>query len=194
MDDQPTEMVTSVTETGTQSTGQTSSSEMMQLTKAEYDAMQKALKQANREAAERRKALDAIEAERKAKEEAELSETERLKRKISEMETALKQRDIFDLRRRIAQEVGLPEALASRLQGETQADIEADAETLLEALPKPQPMKATMINPTNPGDNARQGETEAEQRARLYGGRGTNIFDATLARQHGGGVYFNEKQ
>lgn len=46
-------------------------------------------------------------------------------------------------------------------------------------------------NPAGGGDGG--GETEPQQRARLYGSGG-NVFDAAAARQHGGGVIFpNDK-
>lgn len=45
--------------------------------------------------------------------------------------------ELSNMRREIANRVGLPIGLASRLQGDNETDIEADAKALLATLPKP---------------------------------------------------------
>jgi hypothetical protein len=97
------EAETAVVETTDQSTS-TPDTEQVTLTKAEYTKMQKALKDANAEAAKRRKELD-------DKEKVGLTETERLKK---ELEDERKERLIL-MQESVAAKHGLPEALASRL-------------------------------------------------------------------------------
>lgn len=114
--------------------------ETVTLAKAEYDKVLKALKDANAEAAKRRKELD-----EKAK--AEMTEAERLKK---DLETAQAER-LALLRERVAAKHGLPDALANRLQGMTQEEMEADAAELAKALPKPAPKSPGPVAP-NPSD------------------------------------------
>jgi hypothetical protein len=80
---------------------------------------------------------------------------------------------------------------ADRLQGETPEELEADAKKILEALPKA-PKQAPAIGATNPGAGASQGETIAQQRARVYG-IGVSPLDPEYAQAHGGGVFYKEK-
>lgn len=126
---------------------------------AELEATRKALKDANKEAAERRKRLDAIEKADKEKADAELSETEKLKRELESTAARLKAAETDNLKRRIAAETSLPAELIDRLRGETEDELKADAQALLKLIPK------VKLGATNPG-NARQ-ETVYEQGARL---------------------------
>ena len=59
-------------------------------------------------------------------------------------------------------------AFADRVRGESLDEMIADAKGLLEAMPKPDPKK-TVVNPTNPGQGAGQGETDDQRRKRLFG-------------------------
>lgn len=94
---------------------------------------------------------------------------------LANLQTQLRQKELSDLRRTIAEKVGLPIALASRLQGETEAEIETDAKSLLETLPKvPKPNPGPVANP---GMNVEPQETSVQQRlTRIHGG-GAGAFD-----------------
>ncbi len=161
---------------------------------AELESIRAALKKANAEAAKYRKQAEQFEADKKAKEEAEMTALEKVQREAAELKAALKARELSDKKRTIAERVGLPPALASRLQGEADEEIEQDAKALLESLPKPQSPnpKAPQINPTNPSNPA-QGETVEQMRVRLRGAQ-SDPFDPNFMKQHGGGVFFTEKE
>lgn len=160
--------------------------------KAELEAVRAALKKANAEAAKYRKAAEQVEAERKAKQEAEMTELQKAQKEAAEVKAQLAARDLADLKRKIAEKVGLPPALAVRLQGTADEEIEADAKALLESLPKPaEPQKKpSQIIPANP-NSAQLKETEAERKARIFGEK-VDIFDPQFMQEHGGGVFFNE--
>jgi len=134
---------------------------------AEHAKVLAALKEANREAAERRKKLDAFEKAEAERKQAEMTESERAAAKIKEYENELAQLKRRELLRKVADEAGLPSALAERLQGNTEEELKADAAKLLELVPKPDPKKPN-LSPTNPG-NAEKSETLAEKRERLMG-------------------------
>lgn len=96
----------------------------------------------------------------------------------------IKARDLADRKRAIGEKVGLPAALATRLQGDTDEDLEKDAKALLETLPKqPKPNPG----PTNPGGTATTTETLAQKKERLLGTRSSN----PLA---GGGVVWGDRK
>jgi hypothetical protein len=133
---------------------------------AEFAKMQAALKEANKEAADRRKRLDILEKAEAERQAAQMSESEKAAAKIKEYETKLAQFERASLIRKIADEAGLPAQLAERLQGSTEEELKADAVKLLELVP----VKAkSNLSPTNPG-NAQRAETPAEKRERLLGG------------------------
>lgn len=100
--------------------------ETVTLSKADFDKMQKALKDANAEAAKRRKEL-----EDKAK--AEMTETERLKAELAQAQAER----LTTLREAVAAKYNLPDVIAGRLQGNTREELEADAKALVDGLPKP---------------------------------------------------------
>ncbi len=174
---------------------------------AELERIRKALRAANKEAAERRKLLEQYESEKKQREEAELSELDRLRKRLSEeqaeREKALAELQAIRLRSAIVSEaanIGFIDPHDAYTMIDL-AEIEIDdngqvtnAKDLLEGLAKRKPylLKKTVpaLNATNPGQ-ASAGETDDQRRARLYGS-GHNIFAPELARQHGGGVVFPE--
>lgn len=158
---------------------------------AELDAAREALKKANKEAATRRKQLEDYEKSEREREEAELSEMDKLKRRLAETEGELSSLRIMQVKRKVARDVGLPDVLAERLQGDTEDAIKEDAERLLATLPKTP--KAPAIQPTNPGANASAGVETAEQRRKRIFQSGVNIYDPARMSQHGGGVIINEK-
>lgn len=170
--------------------------ETVTLSKAELDKMQAALKEANKEAATRRKRLEELETAEAKRKEAELSEVEKLQNALKEATQKAAKLERDTLARTIAEKVGLPSALATRLQGDTPEDMEADAKSLLEAMPKPtqptEPAKPKSPGVTNPGANGSVKETEAQARARIFG-TNSNPFDADFLAQKGGGIFYNDK-
>lgn len=169
---------------------------------AELEKTRRALKEANKEAAERRKRLDELEAKEKERQLAEMSEVEKANAKLKEIEAAkselekqLKQRDWMALQnkaaRMVAKELGLTfeqvEPLVDRLRGETEEELLADAKTVFSFLPKqqepdkPRTPKQPVTNPSQ----GEKGETKAQVKARTLGTNG-NIWG-------GGEVSFVEK-
>src|SRR5512139_1740625 len=84
---------------------------------AEIDRMQKALKEANKEAADRRKKLDEFEKAEQARKDAELSEQERLKKEVETLRAQATEAQRALQQRTIAEEVGLPAVFAARIVG-----------------------------------------------------------------------------
>jgi hypothetical protein len=124
---------------------------------AQLAQVQDALKKVNREAAERRKKLDEYEAAEAARKEADLSETEKMSKRLAEAERKAQEAEqraqaasVAVLRRDIAAKLNVPALLADRLRGETPEDIEADAKLLLAGLPK------AGTPPGNAGSGAKQ--------------------------------------
>ena len=153
------------TETVAEQPATTPTPETGESVEARIARMEAALKKANAEAAKYRKAAEQIEAERKAKEEAELSETDKLRKRAAELEAELKAAQIAALKQIAATKHNLPAELASRLQGETPEELDADAESLSKLIPK---TPAPHVGPTNPGGTASGGaETLEAKRARL---------------------------
>lgn len=155
--------------------------------KAELEQARAALKLANREAADRRKKLEAYEAAEKQKADAEMTEAQKLKAQLEETASELKAMKSNELKRKAAAKYSLPDALALRLQGNTEEELEADAKALADGLPKPAP-KQPGPQAANPGANGQVKETDAEKRARLFGQR-ADIFSDEFTRTHGGGVF-----
>lgn len=100
-----------------------------------------------REAQSLRRRMHDFEAKAKAEEDAKLSETERLKKQLDEAQAALKAKELSEMRSKAAKAAGLPEELATRLNGETEEDLTVDALALARSLPKP----TAVISATNPG-------------------------------------------
>jgi len=146
------------------------------------------LRSENRELSKVQKRLADMEAAAAAKQQAEMTELEKVKAKAAELETKLKQAELQRMRFEAAQKVGIPAQLAARLQGETPEELEADAKAILELLPK-QPTKPTTptISPTNPG-GAGTGETLEQQGNRIHGIVNSNPWDPDFFVKLGGGV------
>ena len=158
--------------------------EKVEVSKAEFDKMQAALKEANREAAARRKRLEELEAAEAKRKEAEMTEAEKAQKRAQELEAKLHAYELGELQRAAAEKAGLPAQLAKRLQGSTAEELEADAKALADTLPK-QPKTAS---PTNPGANGQQGETDAQRKARIFG-TDFDPFDPETAKRKGGGFF-----
>lgn len=164
----------------------------VEVLQAELMATQKALKEANREAATRRKALDALEAEKQAAEDAKLTEAQKLQKQLADTTAELQRIKLDNMKRDIAAKTGLPMELAARLTGETEEELTADAQALLKVIPKP---ALPRVGATNPSEGQAGVETDVQKRARIYGrGMGAQIFDPGEAARRGGGVQFVDKE
>jgi len=152
--------------------------------KARAMALIEKLRLEAREAGKLKKRLDEIDAAEAKRTEAEMTETEKATKRAAELEAKLKAYERTEAQRKVAEKVGLPAALATRLQGETPEELEADAKALLETLPKPT-KPAPGINATNPG-NASTQETREQKKARLAG-TSPDVFGT------GAGVFWGEK-
>lgn len=136
---------------------------------AQIKRMEAALKKANSEAAKYRKQAESFEQAEAKRKEAELSEMEKLQKRLAETEAEANRLKLESLRRQAAEKAGLPAALASRLQGATPEELEADAAALAETLPKSTKTPPN-VPPTNPGGNADgKAETDEQKRRRLFG-------------------------
>ena len=185
MADEKVEMTnTEVTETATSQQTEQTAAETVAISKAEFEKMQAALKEANKEAAARRKRLDELEAAETKRKEAEMTESEKATKRAQELEAKLKAYELAELQRAAAEKAGLPAQLAKRLQGSTAEELEADAKALAETLPKP----TKTATPTNPGANGQQGETDAQRKARVFG-TDFDPYDPETAKRKGGGFF-----
>lgn len=148
----------------------------------------KAQRAENAELKKKEKELERFQAEEKKRADAELSETERLKKENDEIkaENAKTKADL--LRRDVIAETGLPATFADRLKGETKEELLADAQELAKTLPTLK--TAPKLPATNPG-NAQTGETDSQKRERLFGKQG-NVFDLEAIKEKGGGVVWNK--
>jgi len=146
----------------------------------------KKLREFEKKAKALEKQVSDYEAKEKERRDAELSEIERAKSKLAETQAELDSLRKEQMRAKVAREVGLPDVIAERIQGDDEETMMEDAKRLAEALPKPKPMSVT-----NPGAVSK-GETDDQRRARIWGS-GANIFDPAAAREQGGGVIEREK-
>ena len=179
--------------------------------KAELEETRKALKSANRESATRRKKLEELETQEKERQDAELSEMEKLQKQIDELnagkEKAEKEARSIQIKAAVISEASIlnfndPQdafALVDKSQFEIDGDNVAGVKDALQELAKNKPYmikKAKHVGTgsvTNPGDNVTgTGETEAQQRARLYGTSNLDLFTPEGAKKHGGGVIETE--
>lgn len=162
-------------------------------------------KELRSENASLRRRLKALEEADRRREEAEMTEQERLEKRAHELEAQLAERD--QATRRLALEsavalranaLGIVDAeVAVALLDPAQLDFDEsgrpDAESLdiaLKRLIKAKPYLKTQppaASPANPARTEPMGETDAQRRARLFGGGG-GIFDPGTARSLGGGV------
>jgi hypothetical protein len=160
----------------------------------ELERTRTALKAANKEAADRRKRLDELEAAEAKRKEAEMTETEKTQARIKQLEAENAEREgevqklqREKLQRKVALAAGLPEALADRLVGNDEEAMTADAQAILAALPQPKQEekkedlpKKPKLSATNPGDAAK-GETRAQVRERTLGSSSNPWGTGTVA-------------
>lgn len=160
-----TETVTeAVVETATTPTPQTTAGKTLDEVLAENERISKALKDANKEAADRRKKLEAFEKAEQTRKDAELSESQRLQKENETLRAQAESANRQVLQRDIAAEIGLPSAFAGRIQGSDRDAMIEDAKAMLAALPK---QGAPTISATNPGGGQSRQETDDEKRKRL---------------------------
>jgi hypothetical protein len=75
--------------------------------------------------------------------------------RVVELEATLKERDLRDMRLKVAAETGLPEVLAAKLGGEDEDAMKAEAKAILAALPPTSqglPPAAGDVKPPDPAD------------------------------------------
>lgn len=96
---------------------------------------------------------------------------EKLQADLQERESKLAAMERQQAQATIAGKLGLPAALAARLQGNTPEEMEADARALLEALPKP---TAPNINSVPGGNAPSDGQLAAADMAELAAIYGVN--------------------
>ena len=146
------------------------------------------LRETEKQAKAERKELEQLKAEKKQRDDAALTESERNKKERDELaaENAKIKTDL--LRRDVISETGLPAIFADRLKGNTKEEMLADAEELAKTLPTLK--TAPKLPATNPG-NAQTSETDAQKRERIFG-KQTNVFDSDAIRQAGGGVIWKK--
>lgn len=90
----------------------------------DLEAMERALKKANKEAEQYRLKVKEFE-------DASKSEQEKLTERLKEQEARAAKAERDALRLKVALDKGLPKTLASRLQGDTEDELMADADELL---------------------------------------------------------------
>lgn len=183
MSDQPTGETLEATEAAQDAVEQAQETFDAERAKALIDKLRSEIKELKPKA----KKAEELDAQAKAQAEKDLSEAQKLAKRLAEVEAELSATKRRELQTAVAKRHGLPDVLATRLQGETPEELEADAKALAATLPKPN------LPATNPGGNAQQGMTDAERRARLYGW-GSSPFDADAARKSGGGVVITSKE
>jgi hypothetical protein len=168
-------------------------------------ALASALKEARDDAIKWRARFRDMEAAQKQRDEAELTEAERQAKRLQELEAELAERD--STTRRLALESAV--ALRSNALGIVDAEVAVamldrdalqyddsgrpDPESLdnaLRRLIKQKPylkVQQSAGSPANPARSEPLGETDAQKRARLFGGN-AGIFEPEAARRLGGGV------
>ena len=97
---------------------------------AELERTREALKKANKEAEQRRRKLEELDAAEAKRKEAEMSELEKANKRAEEAEKRAAQIERERLLDRIAAKHSLPEDLRDRLRGESEEDLEEDAQKL----------------------------------------------------------------
>lgn len=150
----------------------------------------KAQRTAERELRAQLKDYERLKAEEQKRVDAQLTETERLKKQADELAAKNAKLESDILRRDVASETGLPVIFADRLKGASKEEMLADAAELLKALPPQEKQKAPHLANPNP-NAAASAETEAQKRERVFG-KMTNIFDTVAIQEQGGGVVWRQ--
>lgn len=188
MAEEKVETTTEATETEAGAAQQQEATETVteEETTVDVKAMQEALKKANHEAAANRKKLQAFEEAERKRKEAEMSELEKAQAQIEELQKqTLKAEESARMRAIQAEVIGVSatlefadpkDALAmidmTKVETTEEGEIKGVKEQL-ETLAKSKPYllkskQTTNFSATNPS-GAKQGETDAERRKRLFG-------------------------
>jgi hypothetical protein len=93
-----------------------------------------ARREADRQLADARKLVAQLEDRDKSESERTRSALDRARERITELEARESERELFDLKREVAEELDLPASLAPRLQGDDRRSLKADATKLAEEL------------------------------------------------------------
>lgn len=168
-------------------------------------ALSEALKEARTDAIKWRTRLREMEAAAQAQKDAELSDAERQAKRIVDMEQQLAEQQAqtrsLALESAVAMRataLGIVDAeVAVKLLDSRSLDFDdlgrpdpESLDTALKRLIKSKPYLKTQppaASPANPARSEPVGETDAQRRARLFGGGG-GIFDPSMAQGLGGGV------
>jgi hypothetical protein len=142
------------------------------------------LREVEKQAKKEKQELEQLRADKAKRDEAEMTEAQRLQKQKADVEAENARLKADLLRREVIAEVNLPSTLADRLQGTTKEELLADAKKLAELLPKTK--QAPTLNATNP-PNGQGAETDAQKRERLFG-KPLDIFDKETIERAGGGV------
>lgn len=125
-----------------------------------------ALREIEKQAKKNEKELARLKAEEAKRADAELSETEKLRKQAAELQAERDKLALDLIRRDVIAETGLPPVLADRLKGVSKEEMLADAQELLKVLPPKQETQQTQnprVNPTNPGAGGNQISDEARR-------------------------------
>jgi len=186
--------------------------------RAQLARVEKALKEANKEDAARRKKLSDFEKAEQERQQAAMSEMDKLKAQLAERDKAVSEAqaaheramaETAQMRVRsaiVAQAAMLgfqnPDDAYSLVDLATVTVADGDVKGITESLAalakaKPYLLKGKaappQVAPTNPGTNASNGMTDDQLREMVFGSPNRSFFTAETAKRHGGGVVFVNK-
>jgi seryl-tRNA synthetase len=158
---------------------------------AELERTRKALADANKEAASRRKRLEALEADAAERKKAEMTESERLKQQVAELEKRATEAEA-GRKQALVRAAVIAQATAQGFRDPEDAlryldtsEVEiaedgkvGDVSALLKELGTQKPyllQPQGSVGATNPGRGQAQGETPDQRRARLFGSGGSDL-------------------
>lgn len=158
---------------------------------AELERTRKALADANKEAASRRKRLEALEADAAERKKAEMTESERLKQQVAELEKRAAEAEA-GRKQALVRAAVIAQATAQGFRDPEDAlryldtsEVEiteegkvSDVSALLKELGKQKPyllQPQGSVGATNPGRGQAQGETPEQRRSRLFGSGGSDL-------------------
>jgi hypothetical protein len=158
---------------------------------AELERTRKALADANKEAAARRKKLEAFEAQEAKRKQAEMTELEKAEARLNELEKRAEQAEA-GRKQALVRAAVIAQATAQGFRDPEDAlryldtsEVEiteegkvSDVSALLKELGKQKPyllQPQGSVGATNPGRGQAQGETPEQRRSRLFGSGGSDL-------------------
>lgn len=158
---------------------------------AELERTRKALADANKEAAARRKKLEAFEAQEAKRKQAEMTELERAEARLNELEKRVQEAEA-GRKQALVRAAVIAQATAQGFRDPEDAlryldtsEVEiteegkvSDVSALLKELGKQKPyllQPQGSVGATNPGRGQAQGETPEQRRSRLFGSGGSDL-------------------